>query len=469
MIKFGTGGFRGVIGDDFTKQTVQSIAQGLCDIIAEDKVSTPVVVGYDHRFASEYAAEWFVETLSANGIQSLLYTEAMPSPAVMTAVRDEFLDYGVMITASHNPSRFNGVKLFTKGGVDADVNFTTRLEKVTNSLTEVKTMRLSVAKQQGLVGDFCNKQRYLENIKDFVDIPRLKGNKLNVLYNNLYGVGAKCISPLFAEMGVCSLTVQHVERDTMFGNLMPNPTEQSMQSMRQQIVEGNYTFAMATDSDVDRLGIMDEKGNYVSSNDILAMLYYYLVKYRNQRGDIVKNVATSVLVDKLAKKFGYQCHEVDVGFKNISHAIKTHNALIGGESSGGLTVRGYIFGKDSVFSSALFAEMVAVMNKPVSQIVEEVRSFANYDHVCFEDEIRFESEDGLVEYINSHVPNFALKLDHVEHLNRNFKYYFEDDCWALIRLSGTEPVFRVFAEFKTTEQAKQVIDQLRQFINVFNK
>lgn len=464
MIKFGTGGFRGIIGDDFTKAAVQQIAQGLSDIIISDNISSNVVVGYDHRFCSEFFAEWIAQTLTANGITTLLYTEPMPSPAVMTAVRDEGLDYGIMITASHNPYRFNGVKLFTRGGMDADVTVTDRLEKAINNVTAVKSLKTSKARELGLLVDYTNLQQYIDNIKSFVS-PEIRRNNLNILYNNLYGVGAKCIAPLFKQVGVKSLTVMHTERDAFFGNRMPNPTEKVMRDMKEQVTANGYTFGMATDSDVDRLGIIDEQGNYVSSNEILASIYYYLVKYRGMSGDVVKNCATSVLVDKVASKLGFACHEVDVGFKNISAGIKKFDALIGGESSGGLTVRGYIFGKDSVFSSMLFAEMTAVIGKPVSEIIGEVRRFADYNHICIEDEIRFDSEDGLVEFLTDNLPKFERKLIKFEHFTRNFKYYFDNDCWALIRLSGTEPVFRVFAEFENKEQANKAVDELRALID----
>ncbi|MCX4286441.1 MAG: phosphoglucomutase/phosphomannomutase family protein, partial [Clostridia bacterium] len=206
MIKFGTGGFRGIIGDDFTKSAVQQIAQGLCDIIKSDNLKSPVAVGYDHRFGSEYFAAWIAETLTGNGIRTLLYSEPMPSPAVMTAVRDENLDYGIMITASHNPYRFNGVKLFTRGGMDADVAVTDRLEKSINAVKDVKTSNVNQAAEKGLLTFYSNAEQYIANVKSFID-SNVKNNNLNILYNNLYGVGAKCIAPLFSQIGVKNLTV----------------------------------------------------------------------------------------------------------------------------------------------------------------------------------------------------------------------------------------------------------------------
>ena len=468
MIKFGTGGFRGIIGDTFTKENVQLIAQGLSEIIKNENDDKPVAIGYDYRFGSDYFAVWIAEVFAGNGIKSYLYYEPMPTPAIMMAVRDERLSYGVMITASHNPYNFNGVKMFLKGGVDADIEFTTKLEKVVNSIKVPKVTSIANARLKGLVEEYSNKERYLENVKGFLS-EKVVSSDLKILYDNLYGVGSLCIEPLFKILGIKNYKILNTRHDALFNKIMPNPTEQSMSHLRKEMESGGYDFAMATDSDSDRLGILDEKGAYVSSNHILASLYYYLVKYRGMRGDVVKNCATSVLLDKLALKLGYNCHEVDVGFKNISAGIKQHDALIGGESSGGLTVKGYIFGKDSVFSSLLFTEMVTVIGKPVSQIIKEVEQFANYSFVFIEDEIRFEEDNGLTNYLTNNVPTFNRKLIRCEHFGNNFKYYFENDCWALIRLSGTEPVFRVFAEFENDSEAKSVIEILRSFINEFDK
>ncbi len=465
MIKFGTGGFRGVIGDDFTKSNVQLVAQGLCDIIREDGSDKPVPVGYDYRFESGFFAEWIAEVLAANGVKCLLYTQSLPTPAIMTAVRDEALDYGIMITASHNPYYFNGVKMFVRGGMDADVEFTDRLEKKVLAVDRVKTSDAAVAKEKGLIVPYSNKEKYLQNILDFIS-PTVRGSGVKILFDNLCGVGASCIEPLFDKLGIKNFSALNCRHDAFFGFVNPNPTREVMERLADTVVSEKYDFAMATDSDSDRLGILDEKGNYVSSNDILACLYYYLIKYRGMKGDVVKNCATSVLIDKVAANAGYACHEVDVGFKNISSAIKKYDALVGGESSGGLTVRGYIFGKDSVFSSALFTEMVTVMKKPVSEIVKEVHDFAGYRYSYVEDEIRFdgESEESITARIASASPEFDRELVRSVRLNRNFKYMFANDCWAMIRLSGTEPVFRVCAEFETEAAARENIERLRTLI-----
>lgn len=255
-------------------------------------------------------------------------------------------------------------------------------------------------------------------------------------------------------------------RDALFGGKMPNPIESNLDALKKVVIEEKYDIGFATDSDGDRLGLIDEKGNYVSSNEILAALYYYLVKYHHEKGDIVKNLATSNLIDLMAQKLGFKCHEVDVGFKNITHTMAKYDCLIGGESSGGLTIRGYVHGKDSVFAITLFLAMMSEIKKPVSEIIKEVREFSSYNQFVIEDFISYrkENESKILEFLNKTKPPFALDVKKVETYGRNYKYYFEDNQWILIRLSGTEPVFRIFSEMNNEKMAKEDIVRLREFV-----
>jgi phosphomannomutase len=465
MIQFGTGGFRGVIGDDFTKENVQLVAQGLSDIALADHSVKPIIIGFDNRFMSDFAARWFAEVLAGNGLRVFLYTSPVPTPAVMSATRDMHHDYGVMVTASHNPYYFNGIKLFLSQGFDADVAFTTRLEQAVKQVKAVKTLSIDNAKKQWIIQDFSNTNIYLTHIKRFIS-PKIRNNHAKIIYDNMCGVGVVGLEPLSQELGIHQFDIVHAEHDAFFSFNLPNPTEAMLSGdFRDKVLEGHYDCGLATDSDGDRLGIIDEKGNYVSNNEILASLYYYLVKYKDMKGDIVKNCATSILVDKVATKLGFHCHEADVGFKNITAMMKDTNALIGGESSGGLTVRGYLFGKDSVFSSALFMEMIILLDKPVSEIIAEVKKFADYHYSFLEDSLAFTTEaQSLIDYIDKHPPVFSRKLVRYDHFTRNFKFYFDNDCWLLIRLSGTEPTFRIFAEMETDQEAVKCVRELKDYL-----
>ncbi len=470
MIEFGTGGFRGVIGDDFNKANVQAIAQALSEVAKEADALKPIAVGYDNRFMSDYAAKWIVEVLNGNGIKAFLTASSVPTPLVMMITRDKGLDYGVMVTASHNPYIFNGVKVFQKGGIDADVSFTSMLEKRIQGVSEIKTLGESGAKQRGLIEAIDYMPSYVSCIESFLS----KGayhSPLNVLFNSMHGVASRSLLPIAKDLDLARFDAINTEHDAFFGFRDPNPAKENiMGEFASKVKQGHYDFGIATDSDADRLGVIDENGNYVDANEIMACLYYYLVKYRGMKGDIVKNIATSSLIDGVASALGYRCHVVDVGFKNISAGIKEYDALLGGESSGGLTVRGYLFGKDSSFSASLFMEMVAVMKKPVSKIVEEVKSVSGYSHTFIEDSYVFNaSPSSMMDYIEGHQPKFPLPYLSVSRLGNNYKYDFGEGCFLLIRLSGTEPKFRIFAEMGDDAKAEKAIEALKEYLGQADK
>lgn len=470
-IQFGTGGFRGVIGDDFNKENIQLIAQALANIIIENKQEDrPLIVGYDNRFMSDFAAKWFCEVLNGNKIKTFLYTHVVPTPAVMSSTKDMQNFYGVMMTASHNPYYFNGIKVFTKEGYDADVAFTSLLEKKVGEVKDIKKMNEKVARRNGFLEDYTNLGSYLSHIKSFIDAG-VSNNKLKVLYNNMNGVGVIGLKPMSEKLHIAQFNIINEDHDAFFGFTLPNPTKEAlMGEFSETVCNQNYDLGMATDSDGDRLGIIDEMGQYVSANEILAAIYYYLVSYRGYKGDIVKNCATSVLVDLVAESLGYQCHEVDVGFKNITAGMKEFDALLGGESSGGLTMRGYIYGKDATFSGALFLEMVIKMNKPVSKIIRDIKRSVDYDYYFSEDFITLDVDaKKVIEYMRNNLPNLTLKHEKVNIFGRNIKFLFNERQWLLLRLSGTEPAFRVFSEFKDEEQGKELVKELKQYIDDVQK
>lgn len=467
QIQFGTGGFRGVIGDDFNRENIHLIAQALANIIiAKKQEDRPIIVGYDNRFMSDYAAKWFCEVLNGNDIKTFLYTHAVPTPAVMSTTKDMCNYYGAMITASHNPYYFNGIKIFTKGGYDADVEFTSSLEKEINSVSEVKTLSERLARNKELLMDYDNLGSYLSHIKSFID-PSISKNKLKVLYNNMNGVGVIGLKPLSQKLNIYQFVIMNEDHDAFFSFTLPNPTKEAlMGEFSETVVNQGYDLGMATDSDGDRLGIIDEKGNYVSANEILAVIYYYLISVRGYKGDIVKNCATSVLVDMVAKELGYECHEVDVGFKNITAGMKEFDALLGGESSGGLTMKGYIFGKDATFSGALFLEMVIKLGKPVSEIVKNVKRLVGYNYSFNEDSISLSAEPKeVLKYMVNNLPSLAIKPVEVRCFNRNVKFIFENNQWLLLRLSGTEPTFRIFYEFLDKKVGDDLTKEIKKYVD----
>ncbi len=462
-IIFGTGGFRGIIGESFNKTNVQLITQALCDLYHEKGFQTPIVIGYDYRFLSDKAAEWVCEVVTANEIMTIISKEPVPTPAVMYKTKSMDNDLGIMITASHNPYYFNGIKVFQKKGMDADVHLTGLIEKKIQMVKNIKILDYSQALKSIYLKRLSFTKEYVHFIKKYLS-PQIYNSDIRILYDNLHSVGIRTISLLVKELGFKNFTTISKKHDPFFGHKMPNPTKENMEKDRKYLEKGQYDCIFGIDSDGDRLGILDENGRYVDNNEILASLYYYLVKYRHMKGDIVKNCATSNLVDKVAHKFGFQCHEVDVGFKNISEKMMEVDALIGGESSGGLTIRDYLYGKDSTLSSILFFEMIIVMNKSVSQIIAEVRDFANFHHATIERQVSYKNEDRVLSYLKKKTISFPTPFLKRELLGKNIKYIFSNDCWVLLRCSGTEPVLRVFIEMENEQQAEEYLKVIEKYI-----
>ena len=463
MIDFGTGGFRGIIGETFNKENIQIITQGIANIIKKRKSTTPFVVGYDYRFMSMQAATWVAEVLAGNKIKVILAKEATPTPAVMYTTKAMDNDFGAMITASHNPYYFNGIKVFQKEGMDADVALTNEIELEIQSLKSINKLTIYDKLYKKYVKVKPILKGYLEHIKTFIS-PEIQGKDTKILFDAIYGTGAISLSKIAKDYQLKNFKTIHSKHDAFFGFMLPSPNYENMKKNKALLLKEHFDCALGIDSDGDRLGMLDEFGNYVDSNEILASLYYYLVKYRGQKGDSVKNCATSNLLDKISLKLGFKCHEVDVGFKNISSKMKEVDALIGGESSGGLTVRNYIYGKDSTFAAMLFIEMMSILDKSVSEIIKEVRDFADFHYCIIEDTLSYNENYNIKEYLYNNIPNFPVAPKEIRKFGKNVKYIFDNDEWAILRLSGTEPVLRAFAEMETKEKTLQYLQILRDFI-----
>ncbi len=467
-ILFGTGGWRAVIGEDFTKENIQRVAQGICDLMAaENKTDLPVMIGYDRRFLSSDAARWICEVLCANGISVWFMKRSAPTPLVMFTVKHEGLHYGIEVTASHNPSEYNGIKLIVEEGRDASVECTSRLEKLIAS-AEVKTIPFNEAVSAGLVKILkAPFNDFLDSILSRLDLNAIKGADMRILFNPMHGSGTH---PLMTVLYTarCTVDLMDYNKDAYFGGDLPAPGYHQLGSLIERVVKENYDMGIAIDGDGDRLGIIDSDGTYISANQILVMLYYYLHEHRGWRGGVVRNLATTHMLDRVAESFGEECYEVPVGFKYISSKLDEKNALLGGESSGGLTVRGHIYGKDSIYSAALFVEMVCALGKTPREIWRDLEEKYGV-FVMEEDNLRFSPEyKETVErilMIERKIPEFKGKTVTKVGYADGCKVYFDDDSFVICRFSGTEPLLRIFAEAETSNDAKRLIQAVKDFIN----
>ena len=465
-ISFGTGGWRAIIGEDFICENVRKVAKGISLLMQEEnKTEKPVIIGFDRRFLSENAAKWVAEVLTHDGINVLFMDRSVPTPLVMHTVKDRCLDFGIEITASHNPSSYNGIKLIVEEGRDAPLEITNHLEELIATVDEVEFLDFSVALEKGLVTYINNPfNKFLDDIIGLLDMNALRERGLRVLFDSMHGSGTYPLLVIF-HTARCTIDTININKDAYFGGVMPAPSERSLFTLRNQVVNGGYDFGIAMDGDGDRLGIIDANGSYINANEILCLLYYYLVKYKGWRGPVVRNLATTHMLDKIAESFGEKCFEVPVGFKYISSKIDEVDAVLGGESSGGLTVRGHIHGKDSVYAASLFAEMVSVTGKSPAQLLDELKKeFGTF--VMVEDDMRFDPAiKPVVEktlMVDKLLPTFKDEIIRVNYED-GCKVYFEDG-FVICRFSGTEPLLRIFAESTNSVRAKEYIDTFKKFL-----
>ena len=468
-IKFGTGGWRAVIGEDFTRENVRRIAAGVAMLIKhQDKMNKPVVIGYDRRFLSDNAARWFAEVLTAYNIQVYFLKRSAPTPLIMHTVKHEHLYYGIEITASHNPACYNGIKLIIEEGKDADVETTKLLESFIEQVDVPKYLEFHQAVSNRMIKYINNPfNDYIDDILEQLDTKALRQRGLRILFDSMHGSGTYPLLVIFYTAR-CTIDTINTNKDAYFGGLMPAPTEATLVELSNEVVQGNYDLGIALDGDGDRLGIIDSNGRYITANEILCMLYWYLMKYQGWHGPVVRNLATTHMLDKIAEFFGEKCYEVPIGFKHISAKINETDAVLGGESSGGLTVRGHIHGKDSVYAAALFAEMISVIGKSPSEIMNDLESlFGKF--VMVEDNLTFEPERkaniNQMLMVEKQLPDFGKKIIRVNYED-GCKVYFDDNSFVICRFSGTEPLLRIFAEASEKKIAQKYIEIFKKFLNI---
>lgn len=337
MIKFGTGGWRAVIADEFTKENIRLLMAGLCRLMEKEGLAgAEVCVGYDRRFLSKESAHWAAEVLAGCGFHPFVINRSSPTPLMMFTVKKRGEPYGIAVTASHNPAIYNGIKVFTAGGRDADETVTARIEAEIAQLTpaDVKSVDYDEAVARGLITEANPMNEYLDSILSAVDVEAIKNAALRIGFDPMYGVSWSSLSMLLTTCR-CDLEIIHDRHDTLFGGKLPAPNVDTLKPLAALVLDKHCDLGIATDGDADRLGVIDNEGQFIHPNKLLVLLYYYLVKYRGWHGPCVRNNSTSHLLDRVAAGLGEKCYEVPVGFKWVSAKMTETDAVIGGESSGG--------------------------------------------------------------------------------------------------------------------------------------
>ncbi|MCR5768995.1 MAG: phosphoglucomutase/phosphomannomutase family protein [Lachnospiraceae bacterium] len=470
MIKFGTGGWRAIIGDGFTKENIQILSRAMLDKMKDEGVTGEgIVIGYDKRFLSKEAMRWAACVFAKEGVQVYLVNKAAPTPLIMYYVMKHDMHYGMMVTASHNPAIYNGIKVFTYGGRDADETQTAQIEEYINNVTDIPVAEIDYDEgvKSGIIEEIYPLNDYIDAILDAVDVEKIKRADLRVALDPMYGV-SKTSLEIILMTARCEIETIHERHDTLFGGKLPAPNEERLRDLKNRVMAYNFDLGIATDGDADRIGVIDDKGNFLHPNDILVVLYYYLVKYKGWKGDCVRNICTTHLLDSIAKSFGQECHEVPVGFKYISAKMNQTDAIIGGESSGGMAVKGHIKGKDGIYAAALLVEMLAVTGMKLSEIMEHIRKEYGGMALC-ERDYRFSQEKKehirkiLLE--DKSLPNIDYEIDKISYLD-GLKIYLKDGGWISVRFSGTEPLLRIFCEMKEKADAERFCEIFEKYLDI---
>ena len=476
MIQFGTGGWRAIIGDGFTRENIQKVATALGRRIRREGAQREICIGYDRRFLSREAAIWFSEAIAGEGVKVNFINLSAPTPQIMFTVKTRDLPYGAAITASHNPALWNGIKLFTRGGRDAVQEITDAIQDEANAMTmdDVRTLEFEEGRRIGAIEYIDPRDEYLDSILARVDTAAIRRRRPRIVLDPMFGVSLTGLLTILYSSR-CDVDVIHDTHDAFFGRRLPAPTVDTLADLQRQVMEHNADLGIATDGDADRLGVIDEKGEYISANMVLVLLYHYLLEYKGWKGAAVRNVATTHLLDRVAAKYGERCFEVPVGFKHISKAMQDNDALIGGESSGGLTVRGHIFGKDGLYAASLLVEMLSVSGKPLSRMVQDIFDefgelrTAEHDWPLTE---AAKAEIADTVFQQRKLPEFPRAVDRVSYED-GCKVYFEGDAgepepgpWIIVRFSGTEPRVRIFAEDTSMDRAEGLVRTMADFLGL---
>ena len=455
QIKFGTDGWRGVIGRDFTFANVEVVTQAVADYMESQKPSSrAVLVGYDCRFMAQQFARRVAEVLAGNSFQAELLDRPFPTPYVSYEAKRRGLAGGVMVTASHNPPEFCGIKFKAPFGGSA----TPAIVKEIESRLDQTAPRIATGAEGIKEVGPC--QEYFEHVKSLVDFGVVQKAKPQVVADAMHGAGRNLLGQILGEFEIDCLTIRD-NPDPLFGGVFPEPMEENLGALRTAILNAKAGIGLATDGDADRLGAMDGEGNYVNTHQILALLILYLVRQRGWNGKVVRTVSQSVMIDRICQKLGLPCVIVPIGFKNIADLMLQEDILIGGEESGGVGIKNHIPERDGILISLLLLEAFAHSGVSLRQGIEDLwKEFGEFHFLRRDLHVPLEFGKDLVERLRDNPPSryAALTLQRVDSLDGT-KLVFTDESWILFRQSGTEPLLRIYCEAGSLDQVRRMMKE----------
>jgi len=462
-IKFGTDGWRGVIAEDFTFDNVRACAQGVADYLKQAGLAgRGVIVGYDTRFASEDFASAATEVVAGNGIKVYLCSKAVPTPVISYGVLVQKVGGAIIITASHNPAKWNGFKVKSEQGSSAPTEVVAEVEKnISHTLAAGKINHLPLAEavERGLVEYLDLAPIYFNQLNSLIDLNELRQARLKIVVDSMYGAGAGYFKTLL-DGGAIKITEINSERNPLFPGIQPEPIAANLAKLSTAVKQQGADVGLATDGDADRIGIIDEKGVFLDQLQVFALLCLYLLEVRGEQGPIVKTITATSMLYRLGEMFNVPVYETSVGFKYVAPIMVAKNALIGGEESGGYGFRGHVPERDGILAGLYFLDLMAKTGKTPSQLLDYLYSKVG-PHYYKRVDIEFPAEER--EAINNRLRhNLPESIDGVRVIKTDtsdgFRFILADNTWLLIRFSGTEPVLRIYTETDSQVRVERLLE-----------
>ena len=470
-IKFGTDGWRAIMAEEFTFPNVRLVAFAIAKYVKDSqKASKGVVIGYDTRFLSDKFAETCARVLLGADIKVLLLERDAPTPVTAFTVVNRNAAGAIMITASHNPPYYNGIKFIPEYGGPASPQITAQIES--NLLTIMPNEKiLEKSIEKGIAEKMLEKvepsEDYFKKITELVDFETIRKSKMSVAYDPIYGTGRNYVDALLVRNSI-DVRVIHNMRDPLFGGGMPEPSVEFLSQLTSIVKDNKLALGLATDGDADRFGVIDSLGVYMTPNQLISIIFLHLIKRRKFQGAVVRSIATTHLIDRIAEKFDIPVHETPVGFKYICEKMLAENIIIGGEESGGLSILGHIPEKDGILANLLACEVAAIENKPLSIVYKNLLD--EYGEV-YTDRINIhlkseEQKNSIMHKLKIDPPSFIMnvKVNSINDID-GYKFLLKDGSWVLVRASGTEPVLRIYIE----GTSKDMLRKLQKFAEDIQK
>jgi len=471
-IKFGTDGWRGIIGQDFNLKNVEAVAQAIADYLlrvtshklpsyakaSEGRRVTKVVVGYDTRRLSQASARRIASVLAANKIKVILSRQVLPVQAISYAVRAYNCSAGIMVTASHNPADFNGIKIKGSFGGPLESEITDKIEKLIFQRKALK-IPLARARKKGFLKIADLISAYLKFLESYLDLPLLKQGCLKVLVDPMYGAANSYIARLLKDTPH-DVTTIHTKRDPLFGGNKPEPIASCLKEASSLIRRRRFDIGLVTDGDADRIAALDGQGRFISPQQIIGLLALHLIRHRKLKGALVKTIAGTAFIDAIAKKYRLKVYETPVGFKHISYLIQRKNILIGGEEAGGIGFKNYLPERDGILAGLLLLEMLIAQNKSFADLLKSAQQefgsfvYLRKDLKC--SPLKKPKVRAALTRMRKRKVFSGVRIKKVKDYD-GLKFCLADGSWILFRLSGTEPALRIYAESSSLARTKKLI------------